>query len=79
MFPFPAQAVIVLGIKIVAFQFPIHMVVIMNGLIFTPLTKVQPLEPYFALSILMGNQTKLIVISKTLMEKLLMRSLLLVL
>ena len=70
--------VIVLEIKNVAFQFPIHMAVMENGLVSIPLTKMHSMEHYFALLMLEDNQTKLIVISKILMEELLMSSLSLV-
>ena len=78
LFLFQVLEVRALEIKNVAFQFPIHMVVMENGLVFTPLTKMQPMEHYFALLMLEDNQTKLIAISKILIKELLMSSLSLV-
>ena len=79
LFLFQVLAVTVVSmIKTVAFHFSIHTAVMENGLVSIPLIKVQPMEHYFALLMLEGNQTKLTAISKTLMEELLMHSLLLV-
>ena len=72
LFLFQALEALILEIKTVAFQFLIHMAVMENGLAFTPLTKMQPMEPYFAHLIHLDNQTRLIAISKILMETLLM-------
>ena len=68
LFLFQVLEVGVLETKNVAFQLHILMAEMENGLVSTHKTKMQTLEPYFALLMLGDNQTRLIAISKILME-----------